>query len=340
MTVTLRDVARKAGVSTAAASKALNRNAQAAGVNASTHARILAAARELGYQPNPFAASLRTRRTRTLGLLIPEETRTFFRHPNNAEHFGAAVDHISRLGYRITLLCHDWTTPLDARLMDGCIFLGWIPLAHVKEVQCLAARIPVLSASRPVKHAIELREDPFDSLAEGARLAAAHLYDLGHRRIALVDVKHPDKVDTIRKDAFEQLARERRVGVHLHQFGDRWEERRYPSITEILALSPAPTAVMALDDDYARVLIDHLAQQGKRVPRDLSVLSGNTSLDGFQSVPPLTGIAFDLEAQQKTMIEGFLDIVEGRSTANVIRLPPPGVQLIERQSCRAIKEIK
>jgi hypothetical protein len=40
------------------------------------------------------------------------------------------------------------------------------------------------------------------------------------------------------------------------------------------------------------------------------------------------------------MIEGFLDIVEGRSTANVIRLPPPGVQLIERQSCRAIKEIK
>jgi DNA-binding LacI/PurR family transcriptional regulator len=224
--------------------------------------------------------------------------------------------------------------------MDGCIFLGWIPLARLNEVQRLAARIPVLSASRPVKNAIELREDPFDAFAAGARLAAARLYDLGHRRIALVDVKHPDKVDSIRQEAFEQLARERRLDVDLHLFGDRWEERRYPTIPGILALSPAPTAVMALDDDYARVLIDHLAQSGKRVPRDLSVLSGHTSPDGFQSVPPLTGIAFDLEAQQKTMIENFLDIVEGRSTADVIHLPPPDVQLIERQSCRAIKEIK
>ena len=336
MTIILAVVARKARVSTAAVSNALRKDAKAAGVRKSTHARILAAARKLGYQPHPFAASLRTRRTRTLGLLIPEDTRTFFRHPNNAERFGATLEHISRLGYRITLLDNDWTTPPDARLMDGCIFLGWIPLAHVKEVERIAARIPVLSASRPVKHAIELSDESSTVLTAGPSLAAAYLYDRGHRRIALVDIKHPDKIDTFRKAAFEQLARERRLDVQLHQFGDRWEERCYPSIPEILALSPSPTAVMALDDDYARVLIDHLAQQGKRVPQDMSVLSGNTSPTGFQSVPPLTGIAYDLEVQQKAMIEGFLEIVEGRSTAKAIRLPPPNVQLIERQSCRAI----
>jgi DNA-binding LacI/PurR family transcriptional regulator len=335
--ITLADVARKAQVSTAAVSNALRKDARAAGVGESTHARILAAAAELGYQANPFAASLRTRRTRTLGLFLPENARSFFHHPNNAAYFGDLLSHIGRLGYRITVLCNDWAVPLDARLMDGCIFLGWIPLAHVKEVERLAARIPVLSASRPVKNAIKLHEDSSAALTEGARLAAAYLLDQGHRNIALVDVKHPDKVDSFRKTAFEQLAQERQIKIRLHHFGDRWEERRYPSIPAILALSPSPTAIMALDDDYAHVLIDHLAQQGKRVPQDVSVFSGNLSPDGFQSVPPLTGIAFDQEARQKTLIERFLDIVEGRSTANAIELPAPQVQLIERQSCRQIK---
>jgi DNA-binding LacI/PurR family transcriptional regulator len=339
MTITLTDVARQAGVSTAAVSNALRKNAHEAGVRESTHARILAAAAALGYQANPFAASLRTRRTRTIGLFLPEDTRSYFHHPNHAAHFSSLVAHIGRLGYRITLLSNDWTSPPDARLMDGCIFLGWIPLDRVKEVERLAERIPVLSASRPIKNAVQLLDNPDAALTSAARLAAGYLYDRGHRRLALVDVKHPDKIDTYLMTALEQVARERRLKVHLHLFGDRWQERRYPTIPEILALSPPPTAVIALDDDYARVLIDHLAQQGKRVPRNLSVFSGNTSADGFQSVPPLTGIAFDREPQLKTMIEGFLEIVEGRSTADLIRLPPPSVQLIERQSCRPIKVI-
>lgn len=337
MAITLADVARRASVSTAAASNALRKTAKAAGVREATRDRILTAARELGYQANPFAASLRTRRTRTLGLFLPEDTSSYFHHPNNAAQFGGLLGHIGRLGYRITLLCNDWQTPPDARLMDGCLFLGWIPKNHVAEVERLAARIPVLSALRPIRKAVELHEDSSTALTAGARLAADYLYELGHRRIALVDVKHPDKIDTFRKAAFDQLARERRLRVQLHSFGDRWEERLYPTIPEILALSPAPTAVMALDDDYARVLIDHLSQQGKRVPQDMSVFSGNTAPDGFQSVPPLTGIAFDRESQQKTMIEGFLDILEGRSTADAIRLPPPSVQLVERQSCRPVK---
>jgi DNA-binding LacI/PurR family transcriptional regulator len=337
MAITLADVARKACVSTAAVSNALRKNARSAGVRESTHARILAAAKDLRYQPNPFAASLRTRRTRTLGLFLPEDIQAFFHHPNNAGRFGAMLGHIGRMGYRITLLCNDWKVPPDARLMDGCLFLGWIPSVHVPDVERLAAQIPVLSASRPVKNAIELREESSACLTLGARLAADYLYARGHRHIVLVNVRHPKKTDSLRLAVFETEARKRRLAVRLPLFADRWEERRYPTIPEILALSPAPTAVLALDDDYARVLIDHLAQKGKRVPRDLSVFSGNTYPDGFQSVPPLTGIAFARAAQQKTMIESFLDIVEGRSTADVIRLPPPQVQLIERQSCRLIK---
>jgi DNA-binding LacI/PurR family transcriptional regulator len=339
MTVTLATVARKARVSTAAASNALRKDARAAGMREVTHARILAAARELGYQPNPFAASLRTRRTRTLGLFLPEDTHAYFFHPYNTERFGALLGHISRLGYRMTLFCHDWATPPDARLMDGCLFLGWIPTIHTSDVERLAARIPVLCAFQPIRNAIELRQDETEARQIGYRLAANYLYDHGHRHIAIVDVKHRDAIDPFRLAAFKAVARERQLDVQLPLFGDRWETRRYPSIPRILALSPRPTAVMALDDDHARVLIDFLAQRGCRVPRDLSVFSGDTPSDGFQSVPALSGIAYDREEGQRVMVERFLDIVEGRTPASPITVPPPRVELIKRESCRAIKEI-
>jgi LacI family transcriptional regulator len=333
MTITLADVARKAGVSTAAASNALRKTAKAAGVREVTRARILQAASELGYQPNPFASSLRTRRTRTLGVVLPENSQAYFLHPNNSANFSGLLAHISRLGYRITLLCNDLAVPLDARLMDGCLFLGWIPKTRLAEIESLAGRIPVLSALRPVRNAIALHGESSGAITEAARLAAAYLYDLGHRHIAVVDVRHPGRDDRLRLEAFDQVARERGLAVRLELFNDRWEERLYPSIPGLLALNPLPSAVLALDDDYARVLIDHLAQRGLRVPHHLSVFSGNTAPECFQSIPPLTGTAIGNDSRQTVMIERFLDIVEGRSAAAVIHLPPPPVSLIERQSC-------
>lgn len=337
MTVTLADVARKAGVSTAAASNALRKTAREAGVRESTRTRILEAARQLGYRPNPFAASLRTRRTRTIGLFLPDDARSFFFHPNNAAQFADWTRLIGSQGYRITLLSHDWTVPPDARLMDGCLFMGWIPLPQVAAVERLARQIPVVSASRPIDHAITIRQDETAARRSAAGVAADYLYTLGHRRIAIVDVRHADRIDTGRLDAFTDQARRRGLTVQLSLFGDRWEERRYLSIPEILALSPAPTVILALDDDYARVLIASFAQSGRRVPRDVSVFSGHTTHSGFQSVPTLTGLAFDYEPPRRLLIQRFLDIVEGRGNRTPIALPPPRIDLIERDSCRPLK---
>jgi DNA-binding LacI/PurR family transcriptional regulator len=333
-TVTLATVARKAGVSTMAASYALRQGERGGGVSAATRTRILAVAKELGYHPNPYAASLRTRRTQTLGLCLPGDTQAYFGQSFNVEWFGALIEHISRIGYQILVLRDNWTTPPNPRLMDGCIFLESIPPAHVNEVERLAARIPVLTPAQPVKNVIQLQANTDNAYPAGALMAADYLYDLGHRHMAIVEIQESHRIDHARTALFEQTARQRGIDVSLHPFSDRYQERLYPSIPQILDLAPLPTALVALDDDYARVLIDHLALKGLRVPRDVSVFSGHTLPDGFQSVPALTGITFGMKDIYRAMVDRFVDIVEGRSTATAITLPPRHVQLVERESCR------
>lgn len=331
---TLADVARKAGVSKTAVANVLRKRSEMAGVGAETRQRILEIVRELNYRPHPVAASLRTRRTRTIGLLLESDPVTFFRHPNNALNFGCTVSEAAKLGYQVSLLESSWRSPIDARLMDGCMLLGWVPTTHVVEVQQLAARMPVLSVSRAIPGTISVRGST-DPLMRGLREAANYLYDLGHRRLAVVDVWHPTDLGHPRVDAFRDVAAERNLNVELMACTDRWQEREYPTAAEIARLNPLPTAVVAQDDDYARVLIAHLARRRLRVPEDVSVFSGHTRREDFQSEPPLTGLVVDSVAQSREIIRRFIEMVASGSRTDEMVLPPLSVELIERRSCAA-----
>lgn len=331
---TLSDVASRSGVSKGAVSSVLRNRPGSDGVSAETRQRILSVVQELGYRPHPLAASLRTRRTQTIGVVIDDPT-SYFRHPNNALIFGGILSQAAAMGYRVTQMDLGGKTQPDGRLMDGCAILKWVPAVHTAEVERLAAEIPVLSIYTHVKGAMRLVGDDGASLTKGLREAAGYLLDLGHRRIAVVDVRQPYSTGTLRTDAFCGVARERGIDVDLVCFSDRWQDRTYPTAAEIASLNPLPTAAMALDDDYARVLIGHLARRGLRVPEDLSVYSGHTQRDAFQSVPPLTGLAIDAVGQTRELMRRFIEVISTGERVEEIRLPPLAVELVERQSCAA-----
>lgn len=335
---TLADVARKAGVSKTAVSSVLRKRSETAGVGVETRQRILEAVRELRYRPHPLAASLRTQRTHTIGLMLENEPAIFFRHPNNAQNFGCIVSQAAELGYQVSLLESSWRSPIDARLMDGCILLSWVPGAHLAEIEQLATQLPVLSTLSAVPGAVSVRRNE-DSLARALREAANYLYDLGHRRLAVVDVRNRNSAEHLREDAFRETAAQRNLNVNLAAYADRWQDREYPTAAEIGRLDPLPTAVVALDDDYARVLVDHLARRRLRVPEDVSVLSGHTEHEGFQSVPRLTGLAMDVHAEMREMVRQFIEIVDGGSEVKEITLPPLRVELVTRESCAAANAI-
>ena len=180
---TLRDVARLAGVHPSTASRCMDA-VQSARIGAATRERVLAAARELGYQLNPAASSLRSRRTMTVGVLIPD-----FRNPIYGSLLTGINDRLEDSGYTAVIV----ETKDDERRMARALEVmrerrvdAVINTAAREQDQRLLARfiglgIPLVLTSRdlPALDVPKILSDDFG----GATLAAEHLVELGHRRI-------------------------------------------------------------------------------------------------------------------------------------------------------------
>ncbi len=328
----LIDVAREASVSIGAASSVLGGRSSTIGTSPATRQRILDAARRLGYTPSPAAISLSTGRTHTIGLMI-HDVLTYLSHPSGARTIADMCNGAAEMGYRILLMMADPDNTLDARLMDGCIILGWTDEAETKLIQKLARQIPVINHSGPPiagTIAVTVQNRP----EERIRIAADYLYGLGHRRLAIVDTA-PRKSKT--RDIFRKIAAERGIEVDITAFSDSWRTRAYPTVHEVAKLSPMPTAIFAFDDDYARALIARLAHEGWRVPADISIFSSSTHRDGFQITPALTGVDCHQDQQTTQIITAFITALRDKQPLKEIKLDFTPVELIERESCLPLR---
>ena len=181
--VTLRDVAVRAGVHPATASRALNPETRIL-VSEETARRVLDAAEALGYSPNPVARSLRTRRSHTVGVLIPDLNNPLFPPMvRGLEDRLAAAGYVALIGNtdsddKRERMVFD---QMRARRVDGLV-LATARLRHPLLAEASRAEIPVVLINR-------LAQDySFPSVTvdneRGVRMAVSHLAGLGHRRIA------------------------------------------------------------------------------------------------------------------------------------------------------------
>jgi LacI family transcriptional regulator len=326
---TLADVAVRAGVSKAAASYVLGARPAPAKLGVDTRRRILTAARDLGYRPNPIATALSTGRTRIIGLLIhsPLDVLT---HPNGAWSFGAMMSAAARHGYRVMVLNPGPGPALDVRTMDACVVLGWIDAVLLDQVREMTGRITVVTTHHDIPGAIHIAQTHDAAARESHRRAAEYLFDQGHRHLAVVDLIGSTLPAS---GLFRAVAAERGLQVRIDAFSDRWNVRTYPTTEDICRLAPLPTAVFALDDDYARMLISRLGRMGLRVPEDLSVFSGETHRTGVQTLPPLTGMDRRYERMYEDLFEKTAAILDGKLAARDFTLDAPRIELVERESC-------
>ncbi len=203
--VTLRDVAVRAGVHPATASRALNPETRIL-VSEDTARRVLDAAAALGYRPNPVARSLRTRRSHTVGVLIPDLNNPLFPPiVRGLEDRLAAAGYVALIGNtdsddeRERMVFEQ----MRARHVDGLV-LATARLRHPLLAEAARSEMPVVLINR-------LAQDySFPSVTvdneRGVRMAVAHLSALGHRRIA--HIAGPQEMST-------GLSRYRlRQGVH------------------------------------------------------------------------------------------------------------------------------
>ena len=331
--VTLRDVARAAGVSVATASKALNGQGRMAD---ETRERIRQAAKALGFRPNGLAQSLSRQRSFTVGLLT-NDTYGRFTLPVMAGISDALVDN----GVSV-FLCNIEDDPrlaqthVDAMLekrVDGIIASGKRIDRHLP-VDLSNLGIPVIYAfTEPDPDSIGFVSDD----EAGARLAVEHLVRLGRRRIAHVTGPASFRVVHQRAKAYRDVLRE--AGLEEPEQGvltGTWIEAWGHEATGYLfdGIGRPPDAVFCGNDQIARGVVDALRERGRRVPDDVAVIGfDNWEIVAAATRPPLTTVDMNLKDLGREAGLTLLKLVDRASIEPGIRKLP--CRLVVRASCGA-----
>ncbi len=289
--VNLTDVAREAGVHTSTASRALNPATRSV-VSEETVARVLAAADRLGYRPNQLARGLRTDRSYTAGIVVPDlENPMFPPLVRGAEQTLAGEGYSLLVGNTDNDRAHTEAVigALTDRRVDGLI-LATAELGDSMEQQLRAAGTPVVLVNR------ESSDTSIPAVVgdddAGIGLAVEHLAALGHRRIG--HVAGPARLSTGagRAHAFRSHMRRRGLDDSAPVVAAEWFqiEPGEAAASTLLAQHPGVTAIVAGNDLLALGALRALATSGRRVPEDVS-LTGYNDMPFVDLVrPPLTTV--------------------------------------------------
>jgi DNA-binding LacI/PurR family transcriptional regulator len=317
--VTLRDVARAAGVTPAAVSYALAGKGR---LSAATRERILTCARELGYRPNLVARSLKTRRTHTIGLIVGDIANPFY---------GLAAQTVertaSRAGYSVYIVSIDRNeyltkevfAALRASRVDGLLAMGASVRADVVDSD-VAADLPVVWC---------MYDDDGWTLSphvnvdyhSGGRLVAEHLVSLGHRRIGIVT--HGPKPGAVLHEHRLRVAGCRAglaaggcpLDESLLAFGDSTVESGMRAGQALLTLPAPPTAIFATNDLMALGVLGAARDLGVPVPDALSILGFDDILAAAFSGPPLTTVRIDTVEIMTGATSLLLELLAGKEPA-------------------------
>lgn len=290
--VTLRDVARWAGVHPGTASRALNVERRHL-VRAETAERVLQAARELQFRPDPAARSLKTRRSYTVGVLIPDLNNPLF-----PPIVRGIEDTLTPKGFVALMGNTDNDEERERRVFEGMrsrhvdgFIVATARQRHPLLDQAAAEELPVVLVNR----ILDDNSLPSASVDDrmGANLAVAHLIGLGHRRIA--HIAGPQDVSTGRGrlHGFEAgmtaagIPVDSRLVTYARGF-TRAEGQR--CLTELIAGGGDFTAVVAGNDLLALGCYAALERAGLRCPEDVSVVGFNDMPFIDQLRPPLTSV--------------------------------------------------
>lgn len=325
----MKDVARLAGVSIQTVSAVVNNKPD---ITAETRARVLAAVKQLNYQPDLLARSLRTRQTHTIALVVSNIASIAI-----ASMATAAEAHAHTFGYRMIL----YNTHNDVeretnyfkaavqQRVDGVVFIA--AMGRLGRLDILqAAGIPAVAIDR-VPDNYSGPAVMLDNVKAG-RLAGDHLLDLGHRHLAHIGGPMEIRLARERLAGFQQALAAQGLdptscaveeGIFNCQHG-------YLAMQRLLASQPRPTAVFAANDLMAIGAMRAVDEAGLRVPHDISIVGLDDIEVAAYQVPPLTTVRQPCAELATVGVQLLLDILAGKRSAQTQIVVEP--TLIVRQS--------
>lgn len=317
MRVTMEDVARLANVSRTTVSLVLN--GQASGIPPATRQRVIQAARELGYVRDRLRSALQTGRINALGVVFRNQVEWSLYHPTRESQeqmvagLGGLLAGASEAGVSITLFPeHGTGVPLAEELadrrVDGVLLIAPAPGEGLPERLAELAVPYVVVAAREGQYWVDADHE------FGAQQAARHLVGLGHRRLGLVSPHEETHATGVRGAAFlaelEELGmRSGTVGITFDRSHDEAAEKE---LAKLLTSSRRPTAVFAVNDELAAVVIGVVRRLGGTVPQQLSVVGFDDSPLAVRLDPRLTTVEMPLFEMMRRAILALAHLTRGR----------------------------
>ncbi len=309
---TLRDVARIAGVHPGTVSRALNPETEAL-VRDETVRRVRQVATDHGYRPNPLARGLKTNRSYTIGVIVPD-----IQNPLFPPIIRGLDDRLGEAGYT-PLIANTDNDParervdfeaMRARQVDG-IVTATARVDHELLDEIATSGTPLVLVNRRVQDG-SLPSATADDHA-GARLAVEHLVELGHTRIA--HLAGPQDLSTGRQrfEGFAEGMRNAGLDPSLVRVGKAFTEPEGARLCqELLDEGEEFTAIVAGNDLMALGCYDVFAERGIDCPRDLSVVGFNDMPFAARFSPPLTTIGIPHYEIGVAAAELLLERIQGR----------------------------
>lgn len=334
MTVTIYDVAREAGVSMATVSRVVNNNPN---VKPQTRKKVYEAIEKLGYRPNAVARGLASKRTTTVGVVIPDISNSVF-----AEVARGVEDIANMYHYNIILCNADKKKDKEIRVInallekqvDGLLFMGGVVTQdHLEAFR--SSSVPVVLCGTVSE------EEPLPSVdidhEQAAYDAVSHLIAQGHREIAMIGVTLEDPTHGYAsymgyKRAMEEAnipLSDERIRIGNFRYSSGMEAMNY-----FLQSDHPPTAVFAASDEMAIGAIHAAQDQGWQVPEQISIIGLNNIPMASMVRPLLTTVAqpmYDIGAVSMRLLTKLMN-KEKVEEANVI-LPH---ELIVRRSVASL----
>ncbi|HEX4695625.1 LacI family DNA-binding transcriptional regulator [Sphingomonas sp.] len=329
-TITIRDVARRAAVSVASASRALNNHTS---VTAATRERVLDAARALDYVPHLGARSLSRGRSHTIGVVLPDLFGEFFSEIIRGIDYAA-----HRRGLQILLSNMHGSadqTEVAIRAMRGRVD-GLLVMSPQIDAAILGRSLShgppavVMNAAADGIHPTIA----IDNLA-GAREAVAHLIEQGCRRIAHIGGPRGNADADARRAGFEEtmatsLGREAGIVID----GDFSEEAGIAAAQRILTEQPAIDGVFAANDMMAVACMATFAEAGVRAPDQVAIIGFDGVPIAQYVTPALSTMALNLAELGERALERLVALTEHEDAAPTTEMLTP--QLVVRASSRRV----
>ncbi|MBM7644857.1 LacI family transcriptional regulator [Scopulibacillus daqui] len=322
MSATIYDVAREAGVSMATVSRVVNGNPN---VKPTTRKKVLDAIERLGYRPNAVARGLASKKTTTVGVIIPDISSIFF-----SELARGIEDIATMYKYNIILSNSDQNPDKEIHLIhtllgkqvDGIVFMGGkITYRHVEEFK--KSPVPIVLAATVDGH----KEIPSVNInyAQAVFEAVSHFVGNNHKKIAFVSGPLDDPINGVYKlDGYKKALEEGGLDYDEKYVaeGDYTYDTAKEVTAQLLQLEDRPTAVLAGTDEMALGVIHEIQDQGMNVPDDVEVISCDNTRLAQMVRPTLSSVVqpmYDIGAVAMRLLTKYMSNEEVKE--HIVVLP-------------------